>query len=254
MLKQIMTPILLSFAIYLGHLGTVSAEPIPTWIYHQKSYPDGAGPFPAVIVLHSSGGMRATRHVLSKFVDSGFSVYFPDFFGRHGITSENRMETFSEYRESIEKELTEIVELMKKDPKVDKNNIFAVGYSNGGFWAGFLSGKALVNAGVSYYGVWKACSGSDCENEYPMEYFSENSSPMLALHGDSDSKQDVFDAESAWDEIRGSKAKLESHIYKNAEHGWDLGHLPRWKDCCYNKEVTKDAYKRTIAFFKKHMK
>ncbi|MEE2956310.1 MAG: dienelactone hydrolase family protein [Pseudomonadota bacterium] len=250
MLKQIMTPILLTFAIYLGHLGTVSAEPI----YHQKLYPDGAGPFPAVIVLHSSGGPRTTEHVLWDFNDSGFAVYFPYFLWRHRIKVENRMDTFSIYREPIEKELAEIVELMKKDPKVDKNNIFAVGYSNGGFWAGFLSGKALVNAGVSYYGVWKACSGSDCENEYPMEYFSENSSPMLALHGDSDSKQDVFDAESAWDEIRGSKAKLESHIYKNAEHGWDLGHLPRWKDCCYNKEVTKDAYKRTIAFFKKHMK
>ena len=78
---------------------------------------------------------------------------------------------------------------------------------------------------------------------------------MLALHGDSDSIQDISDAESAWEEIRGYyRAKLESHIYEGAEHGWDLGHLPRWDDCCSNEEVTLDAYKRTIAFFKKHMK
>jgi len=249
MLKRIITPILLTFAIYLSHLGTVSAEPI----HHEKLYPDGAGPFPAIIVLHSSGGPATTEHVLWDFNDSGFATYFPYFLWRHRIKVENRMDTFSIYRELIEKELTEIVELMKKDPKVDKNNIFAVGYSNGGFWAAFLSGKALVNAGVSYYGVWKA--SPDGDSEYPMKYFSEKSSPMLALHGDSDSKQDISDAESAWEEIRGVyKAKLDSHIYEDAEHAWDLGHLPRWRNCCSNEEVTKNAYKRTIAFFKKHMK
>ena len=198
---------------------------------------------------------RATEHVLWDFHGSGFAVYFPSFLRRHGITVETKMDTFSIYREPIEKELAEIVDLMKKDPRVDKNNVFAVGYANGGFWAGFLTGKGLVNAGVSYYGVWKACSGSDCENEYPMKYFSEKSSPILALHGDSDSKQNIIDAESAWDEISAVyKAKLGSHIYEDAEHAWDLGHLRRWKNCCYNEEVTKDTYKKTIAFFKKHMK
>ena len=113
MLKKLMTPILLTFAIYLGQLGTVSAEPI----LHQKWYPDGVKPFPTVIVLHSSGGMMGTRHVVYDFVDSGFAVYFPDFFERHSITTENRLETFSTYREPIEKELTEIVELMKKTPR-----------------------------------------------------------------------------------------------------------------------------------------
>ena len=66
------------------------------------------------------------------------------------------METFSTYREAIEGELDEIVALAKNDPKVQKQNVFAVGFSNGGFWATYLAGKKRVRAAASHYGVWKA--------------------------------------------------------------------------------------------------
>lgn len=36
---------------------TVFAEPI----YHEKKYPDGQGPFPTVLILHTSGGFRANE-------------------------------------------------------------------------------------------------------------------------------------------------------------------------------------------------
>ena len=39
------------------------------------------------------------------------------------------METFDRFREDIEKDLSEIVDLMKNDPKVQKKNIFATGFS-----------------------------------------------------------------------------------------------------------------------------
>ena len=81
------------------------AEPI----YHEKYYPDGSGPFPAVIALHTSGGFKTVKHLIKRYVDDGFSVYAPDFFKRHGLTPKTRMETFSTYREIIEKELAEVM-------------------------------------------------------------------------------------------------------------------------------------------------
>ena len=126
--------------------GPVSrAEPI----YHEIYYPDGSGPFPAVLALHTSGGLRSINHLFQRYVDDGFAVYVPDFFTRHGITTRKRMETFSTYRENIEKELSEIVELMKNNPRIEKKNVFAVGFSNGGFWVCYLTGNSEVNAGVS---------------------------------------------------------------------------------------------------------
>ena len=60
------------------------------------------------------------------------------------------MDTFDKYREDIEKELVAIIALMKADPKIDKKNIFAVGFSNGGLWASFMAGKANGNAAASH--------------------------------------------------------------------------------------------------------
>ena len=40
--------------------GSVRAEAI----YHEKFYPDGSGPFPAVIALHTSGGLLLRRSQL----------------------------------------------------------------------------------------------------------------------------------------------------------------------------------------------
>ena len=98
------------------------------YIYHEKIYPAGPGPFPGIIVLHSSGGFRGSNLLIENFrsetwIKAGYAWYAPNFFAKHGITNRNRMDTFNKYRKDIEKELAAIVALMKDDPKIDSNNI-----------------------------------------------------------------------------------------------------------------------------------
>jgi carboxymethylenebutenolidase len=219
-------------------------------IYHEKYYPDGSGPFPTVIALHTSGGFKTVKHLIRRYVDDGFAVYAPDFFRKHGITLRSRMDTFDRYRKDIENELSGIVDIMKKDTKVDQKNVFAVGFSNGGFWSSYLAGAAKVNAGVSHYGVWRANMGREWWNRYPMAYFSKSSAPMLALHGGDDRVQQLRRAEEAWEELRSRGAKLETHIYPNARHAWDKRKSKKYP---YNAKVDKDSHKRTIDFFRKNM-
>ena len=163
---------------------------------------------------------------------------------------------------------------MKTDPKIDRKNIFAVGFSNGGFWASYLAGKGLVTAAASHYGVWKA--SLDGDNEYPVKYFSSASSPMLALHGEEDSTQKIEFYMEAHTEIKDTP-NFEDHVYEDAGHVWDcFAYLPKWffkkrperaprilkrlKNVCAdkfdgpNREITDDALKRTLVFFKKHAK
>ena len=117
--------ILMGGMVCLIFASSARAEPI----YHEKYYPDGSGPFPVVIALHTSGGFKSVKHLIQRYVDDGFAVYAPDFYKRHGLTPRTRMETFDRFREDIEKDLSEIVDLMKNDPKVQKKNIFATGFS-----------------------------------------------------------------------------------------------------------------------------
>tara|TARA_Y100001960_G_scaffold301500_1_gene351586 strand:- start:65 stop:823 length:759 start_codon:yes stop_codon:yes gene_type:complete len=223
-------------------------------ITHEVSYPDGSGPFPAVITLHTSGGFKPTKKWIENFkskvwTDAGYVVYAPNFYEKHGLTPRTRMETFSTYREDIEKELSVIVELAKNNPKVDNKNIFAVGFSNGGFWACFLAGTAKINAGASHYGVWKANMGREITNPYPMNYFSQKSSPLLALHGEEDSTQKMKFVEEAWDEVKSSGGKLTTHVYPSADHAWD-SKSKRFN--AWDPKVKEDAFQRTLSFFKKH--
>ena len=220
-------------------------------IYHEKFFPDGSGPFPAVIALHTSGGFKTVKHLIRQYVDDGFVVYAPDFFVKHGITTKSRMDTFDRFREHIEKDLSEIVDLMVNDPKVQKANIFATGFSNGGFWVSYLTGTSKVSAGVSHYGVWQANFGREMTNPYPMKYFSKSSTPILALHGYDDTTQKIEFAEEAWGEIRSRGATLEMHIYPGADHAWDRKNHSKY---IFNEHVNKDSHKRTIKFFQKYMK
>ena len=239
--------------------GSVAGANIP----HRKKYPTGSGPFPGIIALHSSGGFSGSNMLIENFksetwVKAGYAWYAPNFFVKHGITNDTRMDTFDKYREDIEKELAAIITLMKADPKVDSKNIFAIGFSNGGFWTSYLAGKGIVTAASSHYGVWKANFGRDWTNPYPMEYFSSKSSPLLALHGEDDSTQKITFFNEAWSQIE-ETPKIEKHIYDNAGHVWDCFPPSRLERICNkfddrNREVTNDALKRTLAFFKKHSK
>ena len=71
-IRLLFTATFLSFCVVKG----LVAEPI----FHEKHYPKGDGPFPAVIALHTSGGFKTVKHLIQRYVDNGFVVYAPDFF------------------------------------------------------------------------------------------------------------------------------------------------------------------------------
>ena len=107
---------------------SLNAEPI----FHEKRYPNGNKLFPAVILLHTSGGYNKSVYYNGHgdyFIKNSFAIYVPDFFSRHNIKSKTRGRTWGKYLKDIEAELSEIVAIMKRDPKIDRNNIFAVGLS-----------------------------------------------------------------------------------------------------------------------------
>jgi len=221
-------------------------------IYYEKKYPSGNGPFPAVILLHSSGGFKSSQmlnYLGDDYIENGFAIYAPDFFKRHSITTETRKKTWTTFREPIEKELSEIVELVKKDTKIDSKNVFAVGFSNGGYWATYLAGTKQVNAASSHYGVWTFKGGL---NGYPVKYVKKDCSPLLVLHPIKDQIQKIEYVKSHIEKAKKTCAKVKVHYYTNGGHAWES---QKYKGGVgYNKDVWKDAVTRTINFFRENKK
>ena len=217
-------------------------------LYTEVTYPsfEDPGPFPGVIILHTSGGWGSVDHVIPRFSEEGYAVYSPDFFTPFGLNPRNRMDTFEKFRKPIEHGLTGVIKSMREDPKIDNDNIFAVGYSNGGFWVCYLAGTGQINAGVSHFGVWKANFGGSITNRYPVDYFSKSSAPVLGLHAVDDRVQRYEHARQQWSRIKSSGAPFEHHTYQSGGHEWLRKLLGGPTD--------EDAQKRTFQFFKKHMK
>ena len=63
-------------------VGSVSAGPeIPGWLYR----PAGAGPFPAIVLAHTCGGVgEHTEMWARRLVGWGYVVVVPDSFGPRG--------------------------------------------------------------------------------------------------------------------------------------------------------------------------
>ena len=227
------------------------AEPI----YHEKKYPKGDGSFPAVILLHTSGGYKSDAYINDRgefFLKEGFAIYAPDFFKRHGITPKTRSKTFTQFRKNIEQELLEIVELVKKDPKVNPNNVFAVGFSNGGFWATYLSSTGKINAASSHYGVWQFGGPKNLTKGYPVKYIKKECSPLLVLHPEKDVVQKYKFVKPEIDRAKKRCKDIKVHIYDKGGHNWGSS---RYKGGVgYNPDIYKDAMKRTIVFFKSNLK
>ena len=234
--------------IYFFIISAAFSDPI----YHDKKYPSGNGPFPAVILLHSSGGFKSNQmlnYLGDDYIENGFAIYAPDFFKRHGITTETRKKTWTTFRKPIEKELSEIVELVKKDKKIDSKNVFAVGFSNGGYWATYLAGTKQVNAASSHYGVWTFKGGL---NGYPVKYVKKDCSPLLVLHPIKDQIQKIEYVKSHIEKAKKTCAKVKVHYYTNGGHAWES---QKYKGGVgYNKDVWKDAVTRTINFFRENKK
>jgi dienelactone hydrolase len=234
--------------IYFFIISAAFSDPI----YHEKKYPSGNGPFPAVILLHSSGGFKSNQmlnYLGDDYIENGFAIYAPDFFKRHGITTETRKKTWTTFRKPIEKELSEIVELVKKDKKIDSKNVFAVGFSNGGYWATYLAGTKQVNAASSHYGVWTFKGGL---NGYPVKYVKKDCSPLLVLHPIKDQIQKIEYVKSHIEKAKKTCAKVKVHYYTNGGHAWES---QKYKGGVgYNKDVWKDAVTRTINFFRENKK
>jgi dienelactone hydrolase len=219
----------------------VVAEPIQ----HEVQYPHSPGPFPAVLVLHTSGGFHTVKPQITKYVHAGYAVYAPDFFKRHGITRANRFETWTTYRQAIEQELQELIALARKDPEVDANNIFAVGFSNGGYWATYLAAKGLVNAAASHYGVWSWPPSAGFDG-YPANYLDEKSNPVLAIHGDQDSVQRPRFVLPQLARAAAKSPKFKPVIFPSIGHSWDCD---KCKQDGFDQTASDEALRLTLDLF-----
>jgi len=201
--------------------------------------PSGKGPFPALLVLHSSAGIRPYTHSFAAaFSREGYVTIVFDYFS--AIPGSGRDPDVIKAELRI---IAEAYDQLKALPTVDPDRIGMVGFSLGSNRALIFADKypeRKIKGIVSYFaGCW-GCGGT------VFYQWGRKFPPYLFLHGDLD-KNHPRKLESYCSSRRSADNICDVHIYKGIGHSF----VSR---CCYDLFAANDSYLRGLAFFDKHVK
>ena len=203
--------------------------------------PEGAGPFPGVIVIHEIFGLNDNiREIAGQFAKQGYTALGVDLF-----SNRNRMICMMQIvhgmlirplHNSMLDDLKSAIAVLQKQPNVDANRIGAVGFCMGGAYALQL---AITDKGM------KAASVFYGANPKPLEAVAE-ACPIIGSYPDKD-----FTTKAA-QELEVSLTKYNvSHdikIYDNTQHSfYNRQRTP------FEVDASKDAWQRMLSFFEKHL-
>jgi len=208
--------------------------------------PKGDDKRPAVIVIHGWTGIDDhIRDVGRRLAKAGYVALVPDLLARSGGTSafsSGETATKELYRlgdEMFTKDLSGAVNYLNGQNFVRVNKIGVIGFCWGG-------GKALMfttrskdlAASVIYYG----------SNPPNLDDVKNISAPVLGQYGGADERitAGVPQLEAAMKKYGKS---FEYKIYPGAPHAFNTDTSPR----SYREDAAKEAWARTLEFFKKHL-
>lgn len=208
--------------------------------------PKSEGARPAVVVIHPWSGIdEHTRDVGRRFAKAGYVALVPDLLTRQGGTSlfTTREAAIAAGRkltnDMITQDLAGATSYLKTQNFVRAAKIGVVGFCWGGGKAlMFTTRSKEVAASVVYYG----------ENPENLDDVKNISAPVLGHYGGDDPRitSGVPKLEEAMNKFGKS---FDYKIYSGAPHAFNSDNNPG----SYREEAAKEAWAKTLEFFKKHL-
>src|ERR1051326_4220901 len=230
--------------------------------------PDGVGPFPAVVLLHTCGGVRDDLRAWTKAaLTRGYAVLIPD--SMRGAKNNCFLPLAVSYGRRA-KDAMDAVAHLAKQSFVDPARIYAVGFSQGTDVAAMVAGSALAAAVASpgsprfaaVAGLYGKCGVDPGPPQLPFrfEYLQRDTNrPMLLLMAEGDIETPASFCLERLPKLKEAGVPVEWHVYPgNVTHCWDCSTLNGFSKTDfrgtrvtyqYNETVTEDSRKRVFEFF-----
>ena len=226
--------------------------------------PQGSGPFPAVVLNHTIGGL--SQHMLvaaRELLAAGYAVMVVDSYGPRGIRPGQIL-----FPAEVAKDDYDALAYLQQQPQVDAQRIFQAGYSLGALAAALLSSPegaqafkatARFRASVGMYG---SCSVQSRASGAQLAMVSADADrPLLMLMGALDIETPPATCFPLLEQMKAAGKDVQWHVYPETTHAWDKaesqGHVyraPNGQTMAYRYDpaITRDATDRMLAFFARY--
>lgn len=226
--------------------------------------PEGPGPFPAVVLNHTIGGVSQHLLVQAKaLIGAGYAVLLVDSYGPRDIRPGAVL-----FPAEIAKDAYDALAHLSRQPYIEPARIYQVGYSLGALASGLLASPegaqafkaaARFRATAGHYGT---CALQAQPSAPGLDLLSADSDrPVLMLMAELDIESPPQACFPLLDQMKTAGKEVQWHIYPNTTHGWDKaennGYVYRSPTGAamtyrYDAAVTQDATARTIEFFNRY--
>jgi carboxymethylenebutenolidase len=206
------------------------------------SKPAGSGKFPGIVVVHENRGLNPyIEDVGRRCAVDGFISIAPDALtplgGYPGNDDEGRTMQSKLDRNSMLEDFIAAYEYLKKHPDCD-GNVGVVGFCFGGWISNMMAVRIPdLGAAVPFYG-----------GQPPVEDVPKINAPLLVIYAELDER--VNAGWPAYEEaLKANNKKYEMVNYPGVNHGFHNNTTPR-----FDEAAAKQAWEKTIAFFKANLK
>lgn len=215
------------------------------------SMPDGAGPFPALIVMQHQGGVdEFIQEMTRRLAGSGYLAAAPDLYHRDGPDCKDDMATrrsrLSDRR--IVNDLNATVSYLQSHSTADMKRIGIIGFCMGGRIV-YLAAATIpaFKAAVAYYpGNTFRAWGRDLPS--PFERTAEIHCPLQGHFGADDANPSPQDVGKLDAELAKFNKPHDFYSYSNAGHAF----MDSTKQS-YRRDADAASWPRTLGFLARHL-
>jgi len=229
----------------------VSGGELPAY----RAMPEGAGPFPIVLVVEEIFGVHEyIKDTCRRLAKVGYCAVAPEVYARLGDLTK----------------MTDIQEILKKVifkapdatlvADLDATAAWAAGQSKGdaarlgitGFCRGgravwlYAAHNPALKAAVAWYGPLGG-ERTDIQPKTAADVAAEIKAPVLGLYGGADNGIPVADVEKQRDTAKAAGKTVEIQIYPDTPHAFHADYRPS-----YRKQAAEDGWQRMLAWFKQY--
>ncbi len=244
--------------IHTGSAGLVAEEVrVPVADGALPAYlarPEGAGPFPVVVVIEEIFGVHEyIKDVCRRLAHQGYLAVAPELYARLADLS-----TMTDPQEIVRNVISKAPDaLVLSDLEAtaswvggqrgDLSRLGVIGFCRGGrdTWL-YAEHDGRLKAAVAFYGPVNSAD-TPIQPRNPLELAASLKCPLLGLYGGQDTSISQDDVRAAQTRARAAGRTVEIVVYPDAPHGFHADYRPS-----YREADAEDGWRRALAWLRGH--